>query len=143
MKVKMPEPAGQEVTFLEKKLNGEQFTKEGLEKFLQEIEGTLDKGVEKLKSKEFSLVDYQLIFITNIKTGEHLGDLVMGGFYPAAFEEARGDMLGRLKENYKMSFQKVRKEYTGQRLYGDLHLVAVRDTISREIEAQDPRDRNP
>jgi hypothetical protein len=138
MKVKFQEPVGPIETIYQSQINKISLKKQDLEKILNQTKKELDKATEKLKTGQYSIIDYTIVFHSgDINNWDYFGNFMLGG---SNLTISPQNQVTRFQREYKNYFNQFLDEYNieSPAINFTAEVIAFRDTITQEIEAQDP-----
>jgi hypothetical protein len=134
MDVRIPEPVGSPVELFGLYFKEQKFSNIGFNQLVDKCLINLENVCGKLNTGLYSVIDYDLTFYSDNK--EIIGGLLKGG--GVVNDEFRELWFGHFQRDYRMSFEKAKREYSGNPINADMHLVAWRDNLTRVVDAKDP-----
>jgi len=139
--VDLGEPVGEQVELFRRFIEGRKFTKQELTDFLGDCERELDLAVQRLKTDEFPIMDYDLT-LYRADNGEIIGVMLVGGACFVGEAEKRFS-LSMLQEKRNRGYRGVFKiaieshDYSAP-VSADMRLIGFRDKITKSVKARSP-----
>ena len=140
MEVIIPEPVGKPIEVYSNFFRCLSLTKSGFGSFLSSIKESLDKVVneEVILEKGLVILEYDLSIFRSMD-GSLVGDVIDGGcFLYSRMSEYNRSFLEELRDSYKRSFSRAKKDYFSHDFVSsNMYVIGARDSISHKVEVVD------